>query len=739
MPGWTPSIPVRHPYHVHLPRALEALYPLVGNLWWTWTPEARRLFSAIHSRAWSRYQNPVEVLHSVEPSGWEALAEDQTFLASLSAVSRSLRAYLDSAPEAWFARRFPDYDRGPFAYFSTEFGLHESLPIYSGGLGVLSGDHLKSASDLGVPLVAVGLLYRTGYFRQTIDFEGLQQHSYQEIDFARLGVSAVVAPSGRDLTVSIPFPGRDVVAKVWMAQVGRVPLLLLDTDTLPNDPADRPITQVLYVRGREMRLAQELVLGVGGVRALQALGIGPAVWHLNEGHSALLQLERLRAPLTDGSSLSSAIDVVRRNSVFTTHTPVPAGHETFDPELAAGVLAPWEGLLEASRDPLLGKGGGRLLALGEAGRSNTPGPFNLTAFALRTSGYANGVSEMNARVAQDAWQTLLDKDEGGPAVIRPITNGVHVPSWIGPEIRDLFLERWGSEWAEALGRPAAPHELAEIPDSRLWAAHREQKQRLAVFLRGRLRTQFARHGRSPEELRAVEKLLDPEILTVGFARRFATYKRAALLFTDRERLARLLTHSERPMQVILAGKAHPADRPGQELIQRLFRLSQEPDLVGRVFFVEGYDLGVAAPLVQGVDVWLNTPRRPLEASGTSGMKAAINGVLNCSILDGWWPEAFDASNGWTIEGGDHGSEERQDAADAEALYRVLEDEIVPAFYDRDGGLPQRWLAMMKQSIASVAAGFSSDRMVRDYVEQAYLPRAMEVAGARPLVGVGTDG
>ncbi|HVS16686.1 MAG TPA: alpha-glucan family phosphorylase [Thermoanaerobaculia bacterium] len=717
-----PRIPVRAPIVLDLPRELEMLYEIAYNLWWTWSPEARRLFSAIHSWAWSRYHNPIELMLGMDRHEWDALLEDHTFMADFGAVRRSFEAYLKGGETSWFATRYPEHRAGPVAYFSMEYGLHASLGIYSGGLGVLSGDHCKSASDLGLPFVAIGLLYRTGYFRQTIDADGFQQHTYPETDFVRVGLRPVAGTGGGDLLVRVPFPGREVTAKVWTVQIGRVPLLLLDTDTNLNDAADRPITNVLYVRGREMRLAQELVLGVGGARALEALGIEPAVWHLNEGHSSLLQLERLlRARERDGVDLDEALAAVRATSVFTTHTPVPAGHETFEPPLARRYLEP---LIER-----LGVPAERLLALGNADHGEPDQPFNLTALALRTSAWTNGVSRLNAEISDHTWRHLRPAETADQRLVEAITNGVHLPTWIGLEMRDLLTRHVGLDWRARLASPEAAAAIEAIPDEELWDAHQEQKRRLARFTRGRLLAQFARHGRSPDELRAIADLLDPEVLTLGFARRFATYKRASLLFSDLHRVRTLLTHPERPVQVIVAGKAHPADRPGQELIQHLFNLGQDVHLRGRVIFIENYDFIVAHMMVQGVDVWLNTPRRPLEASGTSGMKAAINGVLHCSILDGWWPEAYDGANGWAIEGGEHPDDWSQDREDALALYEVVERQVVSTFYQRDERrLPRRWLTMMKHSIATVAPHFSSDRMVREYTERAYLPLAVADAG-----------
>ena len=692
-----------------LPQEARALYELAHNLWWTWSPRASRLFTTIHRGSWAGYRTPLEVLQATDARSWESLLDDASFTSEMAAVIRDFEGYLDQ-DDTWFRRRYPDYDGGPVAYFSTEYGLDASLPIYSGGLGVLSGDHCKSASDLGVPLVAVGLLYRRGYFRQTIDADGLQQHSYTEADFAKAGLRPVASPTGGELTVEVPMPDRAVRAKVWTVRVGRVPLLLLDTDHSGNDAADRPITGFLYVRGREMRLAQEMVLGVGGARALAALGIEPAVWHLNEGHSALLQLERLRLAARQGS-VEEAVEAVRRSTVFTTHTQVAAGHETFDRATSLRYLGPL--LADAGIDAETA------VALG-AGHDGDD--LNLTALALRTSGRVNGVSRLNARESTRLWKGLA---RDGDATVHAVTNGVHLPTWLGHEMGELVAP----VLAAAVGE--VPGLVGAISDADLWRAHRAQKALLGRFVRSRLRGQYARHGRSPDELRRLDDSFDEQALTLGFARRFATYKRANLLFRDLEAARELFSDARRPVQIVFAGKAHPADRPGQELVQEVFRLGQEEPFAGRVFFLEDYDLEVARRLVQGVDVWLNTPRRPLEACGTSGMKAAANGVVNCSILDGWWDEAYDGDNGFAIVGGRHDSEADQDAADAEALHAILTDEVVPRFYRRDDGLPADWLATMRCSIATAVAGFSSDRMVRDYTEQAYLSRASS-GSSRPL-------
>jgi len=708
-----PHITTQHVADIELPRELQDLYELAYNLWWTWTPTATEIFSAIDSRAWSYYHNPVQVLINVDRRQWEHLRENDTFLEAYAAVTGELRSYVEDVGNTWFARQYPGYSGGPVAYLSMEYGVHQSLAIYSGGLGILSGDHLKSASDLGVPLVAVGLLYKSGYFQQTVDADGRQQHTYPEYDFTRLPVRPAASPTGRDVLVSVPVGDREIKVKVWVAQVGRVPLLLLDTDIPDNDPADRPVTSTLYVQGRAMRLVQEIVLGIGGVRALQACGVEPSTWHINEGHSALLQLERM-AEVIGGRSLDEALAEVREGTVFTTHTPVPAGNEQFDGDVAWRYLGAWGERLRTSWDALRG--------LGQADPLHHDGSFNLTALALRTARYTNGVSQIHAGVSRQMWQPLFGAESPEQVPIHHITNGVHLPTWLGRDMQDLLRRHLGLHWQAQVHRRDFPERFAAISAEEIWQAHAAQKQRLARFTRSRLREQLARHGRSPEELREVETFFERDALTIGFARRFATYKRASLIFTDPHELRRLVTDAERPVQVFFAGKAHPADRPGQELIQHIFQLSQQPPFRGRVFFLENYDMRVGRMLVQGVDVWLNTPRRPLEASGTSGQKAAINGALNCSVLDGWWPEAYDGTNGWAI-----GRTEvladvgQQDLEDAHALYRVLADEVLPTFFDVDErGVSARWIEMMRRSILTVAPAFSSDRMVRDYTSLAYL-------------------
>ena len=706
-----PGVPFR------VPPQLEGLRRLAYNLWWTWHPAARVLFSRMDGAAWARYRNPIPLLEGA--IRYAELLDNPAFLAEYQTVIRDLDHYMANGANHWFHRQYGSALHGPIAYFCAEYGFHESLGIYSGGLGVLAGDHMKSASDMTLPLVGVGLLYRKGYFRQTIDADGHQEHAYPDYDLSRLPLLQAADSDGSPLRITIPLPGRDLTVAVWVAQVGRVPVLLLDTDVPENLDADRPITNILYVRGREMRLHQELVLGVGGVRAIRALGLAPAVWHLNEGHSAFLLTERTRELVATGLPLDESFAQVRSTSVFTIHTPVSAGNERFDADLVRRIAGP---LLDGDGRPATG--GVPIERVLELGRdvAGDPHGFDLTALSLRLTNGANAVSQLHAQTANATWQGLIERP------ILGITNGVHAPTWVGSAIADLYdrqLEADLDDLDPQSQRGRFWERMARVPDADLWRAHQRQKLELAIFARGRLRNQFARHGEAPAVLQELESTLDPETLTIGFARRFATYKRAGLLFTEMDRLARLLWDQKRPLQIIFAGKAHPADRPGQLVIQDIFARSRSSELRGRVFILEDYDMRIARFLVQGVDVWLNNPRRPLEASGTSGMKAAQNGVVNVSVLDGWWDEGFTGDNGWAIGGRDMNPDEgAQDWADAQDLYRILEQDIIPRYYERDAdGVPRRWTELMKRSMASTIWRFSTTRMLHEYTERLYLPAA----------------
>jgi starch phosphorylase len=734
-----PADPVAVP---PIPARLQGLLRLAYNLYWTWHPRAQALFKRIDAHTWTTARNPVPVLQN--KSDWSALLDDPAFLAESEAVvdefDRYMAAAWDAAAapsttaststvfpqataapyETWFSRvqaaspTKAAVFRRPVAYFCAEFGLHEHLQIYSGGLGVLAGDHVKTASDMNLPFVAVGLLYRTGYFRQAIDAEGLQEHAYPVIDPEHMPLLRVKGPrTGRPLMVGVELPGRTVHVAVWVARVGRAPLLLLDTDVSENAPSDRPITSQLYVRGREMRLHQELILGVGGARALAALGIEPAAWHLNEGHSAFMIVERLKKAVAAGQAFADALDTVKKDAVFTIHTPVSAGNEKFDAALVKKLTAP---LLADS-----GVDVDRVLELGR-GEQNDPKVFDMTAFSLRMSTLSNAVSQLHAHTANATWRPIL----GGKEILG-VTNGVHVQTWIGNRVR--FLAEDENVDLEDLGASerngTLPQMVRRISDTQLWDGHQRQKVELLHFVRHRLRKQLARHGEAPGVLADVDGFLDGQMLTLGFARRFATYKRAHLLFTDEARLARILWNKERPLAIVFAGKAHPADRPGQKVIADLWQKSRSDAFRGRVFVVEDYDMRVGRFLVDGVDAWLNNPRRPLEASGTSGMKAAQNGVPNLSILDGWWDEGFEGNNGWVIGSREQNPDEAiQDANDAASLYDTLENHVIPSYYERDArGLPPRWLEKMRQAMLSSVWKFSTNRMLEEYIERMYLPAA----------------
>ena len=706
-------VPTLSGHDFNLPAGLEGLGELAYNLWWSWTPRAQSLFSRINVSAWTRHRNAIAVLRYSDQARWAELTADEDFMVDASRVLDEFGRYMANGSDSWYASSPERALPGPIAYFCAEFGIHESMQIYSGGLGILAGDHCKSASDAALPFVGIGLLYRRGYFRQQIDADGHQEHAQPDLDPSQLPLRRARARDGSPLQVSVDIADRVVHAAVWVAQVGRAPILLLDSDVPANDPSDRPITHILYVRGREMRLCQELILGMGGVRALRALGIEPAVWHLNEGHSAFLLVERAGELVTSepGLSAGEALRRVGRDAVFTIHTPVPAGNEVFGRELVTRALDRWFG--SAHMAP------GELLELGRGHTNDPDAPFDMTAFVLRHAAGANAVSKLHAATATETWQDLA----GHP--IFAITNGVHVPTWIGRPVRRLVQRAISVPLGVDMPGPEPLATLDAINDEELWAAHLQQKREMDGFLEGRLARQFARHGESPEALRSVRGVLHPDALIIGFARRFATYKRAALLFSDEERLSRILHATDRPVQIVIAGKAHPADRPGQQVIQHIFELSRSDRLRGRVFIVEDYDMRIAHFLVGGVDIWLNTPRRPMEASGTSGMKAAINGIPSVSVLDGWWDEGFNGHNGWAIgdraPAGDEGS---QDASDAEELYRLLEEEIVPRYFERnDQGLPIAWLEVMRASIAGALWQFSTARMLTEYVDRLYLPTA----------------
>jgi glycogen phosphorylase len=701
-------------HSVPIPERIRGLADLADNLWWSWHVPARNLFKAVSYPLWkSTRHNPVWMLQLVDPQRLVVLAQDADFLNLYDEVMAAYTTELSNG-HLWFATEHPD-QRRPVAYFSAEFGVHGSLPIYSGGLGVLSGDHCKEASDLGLPLVGVGFIYPQGYFRQRIPPDGWQEAIYDTLNFDQVPIHPVLDHHGNRLVVTVTLRGVPLHMQVWTVRAGRVHLYLMDSNVQHNAPWDRDLSARLYGGDQETRIRQEMVLGLGGVRVLRVLGIDPAVWHMNEGHSAFLVLERLREMAHDGVPFEEAVERVRQTTAFTTHTPVPAGHDAFPYHLMDEYFGRFWEEMRISRE--------RFMALGEY-----HGRFNMTVLALRLSGQRNGVSQLHGQVSRQMWQSVWPDRPVEEVPIQAITNGVHMPSWVSTTLKGIFDRYVAEDWDERHDETALWDRLYDIPDEVLWEAHRGLGGKLLAFADQRIRQSWRSGGLQPSQVLATGALLDPEALTIGFARRFATYKRATLLFRDVSRLKRILHAERRPVQIVFAGKAHPADAGGKEYIQQVYQLAQDPEFGGRVAFLEDYDLHMARFLVQGVDVWLNNPRRPMEASGTSGMKAAMNGVPNLSVLDGWWAEAYHPvqdgrpANGWSLGGIQYADWDAQDEIDSQTLYRLLEEEVVPLFYDRDAfGVPHGWVQVMKEAMRTSLAAFSMRRMVKEYVEKMYLP------------------
>jgi starch phosphorylase len=699
---------------VPVPGRIGRLTELADNLWWSWHPPARNLFKAVNYPLWkSTRHNPVRMLQLVSPERLETLSHDPDFLEQYDGVVAAFDADLYDG-HLWFRDRYPDLTN-PMVYFSAEFGLHGSLPIYSGGLGVLSGDHCKEVSDLGVPFVGVGFIYPQGYFRQHIPPDGWQQAIYDTLNFDNVPLHPVLDIHGNRLMIQVRLRGVPVQVQVWQVRAGRVSLYLMDTNVQQNAPWDRDLSARLYGGDQETRIRQEMVLGLGGVRVLRALGVAPGGWHMNEGHSAFLVLERLRELVQEGQSFDQAVETVRHSTAFTTHTPVPAGHDAFPYHLIDEYFGRFWHEMGISREQFLG--------LGEY-----QGRFNMTVLALRLAGKTNGVSQLHGEVSRRMWQPVWPDRPVEQVPIMAITNGVHVPSWISTEIKDLFAEYLGADWEGRHDDPSLWKRLDEIPDKVLWGAHQYLKGKLLAFVDARTRQRWREGQMEASQVLAAGTLLDPETLTLGFARRFATYKRATLIFRDVQRLKRILHAERRPVQIVFAGKAHPADGGGKQFIQEVYQYAQEPEFGGRIAFLEDYDLHSARFLVQGVDVWLNNPRRPNEASGTSGMKAAMNGVPNLSVLDGWWPESYHpadenrAANGWAFGEVQYDDWETQDEVDSQALYRLLEEQVVPLYYDRDvADIPHGWVQVMKEAMRTSIADFSMRRMIKEYVEWMYVP------------------
>jgi glycogen phosphorylase len=710
-----PTFRAKTPNHFDLPRRISRLGELAYNLWWTWNPTAQRLFNRIDNALWERLNhNPLRFLRQVGRSEINAAAQDNVYLDLYDRVFREFDSYLGNE-NAWFNHEFPNQSKKSIAYFSMEFGLHETMPIYSGGLGVLAGDHLKEAAYLGLPLIGIGLMYAEGYFTQRISEDGWQDSINNPLDFDDLPVVQVLDKKGQPVKIKVNFPDREVAAIIWELRVGRIPLYLLDTDLDENNPADRKLTERLYWSDIDLRIAQEIMLGVGGVRAIRALEYDPGVWHMNEGHAAFLTLERVRELVAGGMTFKRAITKTRQGNVFTTHTPVPAGNDEFPLWLVDKHLSNFWTELGLTRDQFV-----------DLARHGQPWgeTFSMPILALRNSDGRNAVSELHGRVSRRMWKFLWpDAQEDDDVPITYVTNGVHTATWMARRVRVLYDRYLGEDWLANLDDPETWEKMDAISDQELWAVHMHLKRKLVFYALNRVRTRWMAGGFHPVQAIASGAMLDPYVLTIGFSRRFATYKRANLIFSDLDRLLALINRPNRPVQIIFAGKAHHADEPGKQLIQEVYRIVKKAENGGRLVFLEDYDMNLARYLVQGVDVWMNNPHRPNEASGTSGMKAALNGVLNFSVLDGWWREAYNGDNGWAIGPDADLDAVVSDEEDAESLYEKLENEIIPLYYTARGAndIPVKWVMRMKESMRTITPLFSTRRMLKEYVDQLYLP------------------
>ena len=705
-------VPAANP---ELPERIGRLNELAYNLWWAWNPDALNLYKKLNKNLWDHIQhNPIIMLQETPIAQIRQAAENEDFLKSYDQVMAKFDAYM-SDKDTWYNRNYPNHSDKSIAYLSFEFGLHESIPAYAGGLGILAGDHLKESSDMGLPLNAIGFIYNQGYFVQKISEDGWQETSNFYLDFHKLPMIPLYYEDGSKVLVSVSLPGRNIYAQVWKMQVGRISLYLLDTTIPENSSYDQQLTAKLYTADLETRISQEILLGIGGVRAMRTLGIDPAVWHMNEGHAAFLALERCREMVEEGKTFEEAAAIVRKSDVFTTHTPVPAGNDKFPVWLIEKYFSPMWNKLGLTRDQFV-----------DLAKENTEWgeQFTMPILALKLSEHNNGVSKLHGDVSRNMWHFLWPERNVEDVPITSITNGVHSFSWLSRRMGLVFDEYLGSEWRVNPDDPAVWEKVDEIPDKVLWDVRRHQKRMLNNYITRAARKAWLTGSVHPVQIIAGGVMLEPDALTIGFARRFPTYKRGYLILRDYERLIRILNDIDRPVQIIFSGKAHPADEPGKLIVQQLYRAIKDHRTGGRMVFLEDYNMDIARHLVQGVDVWMNTPRRPMEASGTSGMKAAMNGALNFSVLDGWWAEGFNGMNGWAIGTEDeYPSNEAQDDADALSLYETLENEIIPKYYNRiDPAAPSPdWMPMMKNAIKTLSPMFCTRRMVSDYVRKMYVP------------------
>ena len=700
-----------------LPKRIEKLSAIANNLWWSWNTEFLRLFQRIDGDLWENSnKNPIKFLKHVSQERLEDVAKDVTFLKEYDKIVEDFEGYINSR-NTWFNKMYPEEKEDLIAYFSAEYGLDQTIPIYSGGLGILSGDHLKSASDLGIPLVAVGLLYKNGYFNQKINGNGDQETEYNDIDLYDLPINPVKNDSGDDLIIFVKFPKRRLYLKVWSINVGRVKLYLLDSDIEKNNPEDRDVTLRLYGGDQEMRIRQEIVLGQAGVELLtKYLKLTPTVYHMNEGHSAFLTLELMKNVIKEKQvSFDVARDITSSKTVFTTHTPVPAGNDIFPLDLVEKYFKDFW--------PRLGLDREQFLRLGMKPGKELDNGFNMGILALKIAGKKNGVSKLHGAVSRELFGEVWPNIAANEAPIGYVTNGIHTCSWLAPRMKELFNKYLIPYWQDNMHKDQVWEKIRNVPDDKLWNIHNDRKVKLLRLVKDNTYERLRRSGYSYEDINEITSKLNPNALTIGFARRFATYKRATLIFKDLERITQIINNSERPVQLIFAGKAHPADKEGQDLIRYIHQISMMPQFKGKIFLLENYNIAMSRYLVSGVDVWLNNPRRPMEASGTSGQKASVNGVINFSVLDGWWAEGYTQTNGWTIGSNqEYDSYEAQDQADSQSLYRTLEEKIIPTFYNRDkNGMPTKWIELMKNSIITTGGKYSTSRMLVDYTKDYYIP------------------
>ena len=703
-----------------LPKNINRLQEIANNLWWSWNSEFLRLFKDIDSDLWDTVdKNPVKFLKRVSQERIERASNDDKFVKEYNKVVKNFDDYMTSK-DTWFNKKYPDNKNDLIAYFSAEYGLDETIPIYSGGLGILSGDHLKSASDLGIPLVGVGLLYKNGYFNQKIEGYGIQVSEYHDIDLENLPINPVKNEKGEDLIIYVKFPKRRLYLKVWEINIGRIKLYLLDSDIENNNPEDRDVTLRLYGGDQEMRIRQEIVLGMSGVELLKVLNLNPTIYHMNEGHSAFLTFELIKNTVEEKQvSFEVAKDIVSAKTVFTTHTPVPAGNDIFPIDLIDKYFKGFWDLIGTDRETFL--------RLGMKPTDNLEDCFNMGILALKIAGKKNGVSKLHGEVSRELFGEVWPNIAANESPITYVTNGIHTCSWLAPKLKDLYNEYLTTPsvpyWQDKIHLDDTWKRIKNIPNDRLWGVHLERKQKLIEVIKENTINRLRRSGVSFDEVKEIISGLNANDLIIGFARRFATYKRATLIFNDLERITQILNDSNRPVKLVFAGKAHPADRPGQELIKYIHELSMKPQFKGKIFLLENYNIAMSRYLVSGVDVWLNTPRRPMEASGTSGQKASVNGVVNFSVLDGWWAEGYDQTNGWSIgTNQEYSSYQEQDIADSESIYRTLENKIIPMFFDRnEQGISDKWIETMKNSIITTGGKYSTARMLVDYTNKLYMP------------------